>query len=287
MLRPRLLPAFERISRYRLRKRGIQSRFVQTDIAKLHVLDGKGHGSLPPIVVLHGITSSSAAFGPLLALLQKHTRRIIAPDAPGHGFSEVPRIPLLPENLLDNMTSALDQLLDEPAIVVGNSMGGAIALHYAAARPERVRNLVLLSPAGALWSEEDLQRLLRAFRMESPRDARRFLNTIYHRKPWFGPLIAADIVHSAKRPAVGSLLDAATPNSGATPEQLATLKMPILFWWGRSERLLPANDFAYFSENLPKHAVIERPEGIGHCPHFDDPRATCQRIVEFAQSNML
>lgn len=49
---------------------------------------------------------------------------------------------------MDVMTEALDALLPEPAIVCGNSLGGAVALHYALARPEKVLGLVLLSPAG-------------------------------------------------------------------------------------------------------------------------------------------
>jgi len=284
LLRPRILPAFERFSRYRLKKRGLNVRFIETNMGRLHVFDGPGRGSLPPIVVLHGITSSAAAFGPLLAMLQGHTRRVIAPDAPGHGFSEVPRSLLDSDALLDSMTSALDQLLDEPAIVCGNSLGGAIALHYAAHRPERVRGLVLLSPAGAPWTENELKALLGIFRMESRRDATAFLNTIYHRKPWFAPLVAADIVHSVKRRAVRDLFDSATAGFGATPEQLASLAMPILFWWGRSERLLPPSNLAYFRAHLPPHAIIEEPEGIGHCPHFDSSHATTQRIVEFARS---
>ncbi|WP_394823508.1 alpha/beta fold hydrolase [Pendulispora albinea] len=285
MLRLGILPAFERVSRHRLHKLGIRSRSVETDIGRLHVLDGRGRGSLPPIVVLHGITSSSAAFGAVLAQLQRHTRRIIAPDAPGHGFSEAPRSFLDRDSLLDNMTSALDQILDEPAIVCGNSMGGAIALHYAATRPERVRGLVLLSPAGAPWSEEEVRDLVGTFGVSSARDVGAFMDKIYHAKrPWFTPLIAADLVHSMRRRAVRELLASAAPNYGATPEQLASLRMPTLLWWGRSERLLPASNLAYFREHLPPHAIIEEPEGIGHCPHFDQARTVSRRIAEFARS---
>jgi len=205
-------------------------------------------------------------------------------DAPGHGFSEEPRARLNRESLLESMTSALDELLDEPAIVCGNSLGGAIALHYAGVRPERVRGLVLLSPAGAPWSDEELRLLLRDFRMKTSRDARAFLNKIYHRRPWFLPLIAPDVVHSANRRAPRELFDSAVPDFGATPEELSQLGMPILLWWGRSERLLPASNLRYFREHLPRRAVIEEPEGVGHCAHLDAPRATCQRIVEFARS---
>ena len=47
---------------------------------------------------------------------------------------------------------------------------------------------------------------------------------------------------------------------------------------------LPATALAYFRANLPAHAVVEEPHGVGHCPHFDDPAAFAARIVAFARS---
>jgi pimeloyl-ACP methyl ester carboxylesterase len=57
--------------------------------------------------------------------------------------------------------------------------------------------------------------------------------------------------------------------------------MPILFWWGRSERLLPGSHLAWWKEHLPAHAVFERPEGVGHCPQLDAPARLADRIASF------
>ena len=109
----------------------------------------EGSGTLPTTVLLHGLGSAATPFGPLLGRMRKHVRRIVAPDYPGHGFSEN-AARLTPEALFGSVTHALDALVDEPALVVGNSLGGAVALNYTISNPGKVRALVLVSPAGAL-----------------------------------------------------------------------------------------------------------------------------------------
>ena len=53
----------------------------------IHVLDFKGTGSLPPMLILHGISSCGADYYPLVRHLQKHSSRVLALDLPGHGLS--------------------------------------------------------------------------------------------------------------------------------------------------------------------------------------------------------
>src|SRR5690348_4715930 len=130
-----LLPVAERLARRALNARGIESRFVDTRLARHHLYDAKGSGTLPTVVVLHGISSAATPFAPLLRRLLPHFRRVIAPEAPGHGFSGEPRAPLTVDTLFESMTELLDRELAEPAIVFGNSLGGAVAFAYAIERP--------------------------------------------------------------------------------------------------------------------------------------------------------
>ena len=76
-------------------------------------------------------------------------------------------------------------MLDEPAIIYGNSLGGALAIKYALHRPALVRSLVLVSPAGALLPDAEWEALVKTFNVTSPLEARRFLAPLYHRPPWF------------------------------------------------------------------------------------------------------
>jgi pimeloyl-ACP methyl ester carboxylesterase len=167
-----ILPLAERLTRRALTAQGVRSRRIDTAMAPLHVYDAPGAGPLPTVVVLHGISSSGAAFAPLIQRLRRRAKRVLAPEAPGHGFSGEPTSPLTPESLFACMRELLDRELDGPAIVFGNSLGGGVALSYAIERPSQVRALVLASPAGAAMDEEELTGLLSAFKMRSRADAR-------------------------------------------------------------------------------------------------------------------
>jgi pimeloyl-ACP methyl ester carboxylesterase len=182
------------------------------------------------------------------------------------------------------MRDALDHLIDEPAVLCGNSLGGAVALRYAIDRPEKVRALVLISPAGARFTDAELDDLRKTFDLGSTREAVAFLERLYHRPPWFAPLLAGGVREMMRRPVVQDLLRSATPDHAPTPAEIAALPMPVLFLWGRSERLLPASSLSYFRQHLPPHALVEEPHGVGHCPHFDDPAALAARIVDFSRS---
>ena len=283
-MRPLVLPLAERLGRLALvRGAGFTSRHVHTEHGKLHTYEARGTGDLPTTVVLHGLGSAATPFGPLLSRLRPHTRRVIAPDYPGHGFSADVTGRLTPERLFDAVTSALDSLAPEPSAERVADHDGGLALRYAIEHPERVSALVLVSPAGAHSSDEEWQAIRRLFAITSRKDAITFLERVYHRPPWFIPFVARELPITLTRPAVRDLLESASNDHAPTPEALAALSMPVLFLWGRSEKLLPDTHFEWFSRHLPAHAVIERPYGMGHCPHFDAPGALVRRIVAFAR----
>lgn len=284
-MRPVLIPLLERLGRAALQSRGLGPRQVSTPLGPIHVYDGRGGGSLPPVVLLHGIGASATPFAPLIGRLLPQVRRIIAPDYPGHGFSETPRpgsAQVTPLALFEAMTAALDGLLDEPAVLVGNSLGGAVAVHYAIARPDRVAGLVLLSPAGARSTDEEWRDLVASFNLRSRADAVAFLERLYHRLPLVARLVAHELADATmNRPAVRQILATATGDSAHAPEALAALPMPVLLIWGRSERLLPESHFEYYRKHLPAHALVERPDRLGHVPQGDSPQRVANRILRF------
>jgi pimeloyl-ACP methyl ester carboxylesterase len=276
----------ERLGRRALRSRGVGTRHVSTPLGPVHFYDGPGRGSLPPVVLLHGIGSSATPFAPLIARLLPHVRRIVAPDYPGHGFSGDALAEVTPSALFEAVTGALDQLLDEPAIVVGNSLGGALALYYAIERPDRVARLVLLSPAGARSTEREWRDLVASFDMRSRADAVAFLERLYHRVPLAARLVAHELPDATmNRTAVRQLLASAAGDSAHTPEALGGLKMPVLLLWGEGERLLPESHFHYFRTHLPAHALVERPYRLGHVPQGESPQRIANRILRFARQS--
>lgn len=281
----RLLPAADQLARLSLRARGLASSTVRVRGLDLHVYEGAGRGRLPTVVMLHGLGAAGASFGPMVTALRPHVRRVILPELPGHGFSARPDDggDITADLLLDAISDALDGLLDEPAIVLGNSLGGAVALGYALRRPERVRGLMLVSPAGAKMEADEWRELVSAFDLTTTAEARRFLERVYHRPPWFLALFAHEFPDVLKKPAVRQILASVTPEHSPTPDELALLSMPILLLWGRSERLLPASALAWFRQHLPPQTVIEEPAGFGHAPQLEQPERLAARVVAFAR----
>ena len=271
-MRPVLLPAIERVGRAVLRSRGVSTRFVETSLGPVHVFDGPGRGSLPPVVVLQGLGSSTVASTPFIARLLPHVRRVVAPDYPGKGFSPEARARVTPDALGDAMVEALDALAGEPAIVVGNSLGGAVALRYAIARPAQVAGLVLLSPAGARSTEDEWRAIVASFDIRSRADAKSLFDRLYHE---VGALMS--------RRTVREILAGATAEDAHDPAALGSLPMPVLLVWGKSDRLFPESHFAYYRRHLPPHTITDRPERIGHTPHGEAPAWAAERVLQFAR----
>jgi pimeloyl-ACP methyl ester carboxylesterase len=277
-----LLSVVEHGARFVLNRNGFDSRTVSTAAGRLHAYDGEGRGTLPTTVLLHGLGSAATTFGSVLSRIRPHARRVVAPDLPGHGFSAAPTVRLTPEALFGAVRETLDALVTEPMMLVGSSLGGALALRYALERPERVVGLALVSPAAARPSASEWDELRGAFKIESSAEARRLLARLYHRTPWYLPAFASGLRDVMKRTAIRDVVGTATLDDLPSPDSLGALAMPILLLWGQSERLLPRSALAYLRRHLPGHAVIEEPAGFGHCPHIEDPARLAARLVEFA-----
>jgi pimeloyl-ACP methyl ester carboxylesterase len=282
-VRPILLPLLEHGARRAIQRRGGTTARHASVAGRIHVYDTPGTGAAPPIVLLHGISATGASFAPLIEQLRPHARRVIALDFPGHGYSDPPRATLTPELLVEATGEVLGRLVREPYVVAGNSLGGAVAVHHAIAHPDRVRALVLLSPGGAASSDAEWDALRATFDIRSRRDALAFVARVQDHPPWLVRLVAHELVARTQRPAVRDLLATTTPAHAIDPVALRALAQPILLWWGRSERLLPASHLAWWQAHLPRHAIVEQPDGIGHCPHLDAPGRVAARIAQFAQ----
>jgi pimeloyl-ACP methyl ester carboxylesterase len=275
-----LLRLTNQLARTSLHLAGYRSRRVRTSVGGVHVLDARGQGHLPPVVLLHGISSAAVHFLPLLYRLRGRVSRLIAPDLPAHGFSDRPS-EMRAATLRDALVEALDAVIDEPAVVFGNSLGGVAAVHYALARPERVRGLILCSPGGAMMDAAALQRFVGTFDLETHDAALAFVDRLFSRRNRMRHLFAWGVRRQFENPDVRELLAATSPGDLLTPEQLASLRMPLLLLWGKDERILPRDHLDFFRRHLPEHARFEEPEGFGHAPYLDDVGAVARRILSF------
>ena len=110
----------------------------------VHYVDFEGQGR--PIVLVHGLGGSHAnwlAVGPRLAT----QRRVVAIDLPGFGRSPRSHRGANLEVMGEVLAQFIDAISDEPVHLMGNSMGGALSILEAAARPQRIKSAVLVCPA--------------------------------------------------------------------------------------------------------------------------------------------
>ncbi|WP_409330413.1 alpha/beta fold hydrolase [Trujillonella humicola] len=112
----------------------------------VHYIDFGGAEAGPPVVLVHGLGGSHLNWDLLAPLLTPHAR-VWALDLPGFGRSEPGRRRAsVPANVLV-LDRFLREVVGDPAVLVGNSMGGMISLFASARSPQRVRGTVLLDPA--------------------------------------------------------------------------------------------------------------------------------------------
>jgi pimeloyl-ACP methyl ester carboxylesterase len=111
---------------------------------RLHV---KEYGSGPPLLLIHGLMTSSYSFRYVLEPLAREFRCIV-PDLPGAGSSDLPDLPYRSHALAALIGELVDTLDIRGAAALGNSLGGYLTLRLALARPEALGRLVALHPPG-------------------------------------------------------------------------------------------------------------------------------------------
>ena len=267
-----------------LRFRGYTSRRLPTSVGMLHALEAKGGGELPPVLVLHGLSAAGQYYESVLRRVRPHVRRVIAPDMPGHGYSELPPSGLNHDTLGIGLREGLDQILDEPVVVFGNSLGGAAAVRYAVERPERVLGLFLAAPGGAPMGAEDLVDFVDDFMLSNHGKALDFVDRLFHRPHPMRHVLAWGVRQQFGRTGIEDLLRSLSPETLLRPEELEQLKMPVFVVWGEADRILRPEHRKFFEDHLPPHAEVHRIEEYGHAPHMSHPDCLTQRLIEFTRA---
>jgi len=253
-----------------LSRLGLQSCYVGTTIARHHVYDTGGRGA--PLVCLPGLSDTAASWVPVVLSLKKRGYRVLVVESAGHGLSEQPTCEYTVDTHFTSTTEALDHVLSRvegPVLLVGNSLGGATALHYAVKRPRAIRGLFLTSPGGGLANETVVAELRALFTTRSVRDARTFLARVLHRATVLHTPLAYAVRAGHASRAVVELV--ASLRADQDVEGIGSIAAPIHVVWGQSERLLPASSLTWYRTQLPRHATVIEPADFGHCPHLDNP----------------
>lgn len=270
---------------------------VAHNVATAYLEAGPRDG--PPVVLLHGLGATNASMLPLVwALADRY--RVIAPDLPGFGASAAPRGSYRAAWFLPWLTDLCSRLgADRPALV-GNSMGGRIALEAALLRPDHYSGLVLLCPAPAFRRLRQWVPVVRVLRPGLGRlplpmghgATVRGIRAMFadpDRLPdaWYDA--AADefcrvTTSRAHRVALFAAmraiyLDEAFGDRGFWT-RLPALVPPALFLWGDRDRLVPCSFARHVSTALPTAESLVLTDS-GHVPQFEHPEQTAELVRKF------
>jgi pimeloyl-ACP methyl ester carboxylesterase len=256
-------------------------------------------GTGPAAVLLHGLGATNASMLPTLAALAP-SHRVLAPDLPGFGDSEKPVRVYDPAFYARWLVALLDALGIERAVLVGNSMGGRVAIETALLAPERVDRLVLFAPSMAFrrfreatWLVRLLAAELGALPMLVPRAlVLRALSGMFAepgmmREAWYEAAIDEFLrVFATPRGRMAFFsaarqiyLEEAYGEEGFW-DRLPALSRPALFLWGDRDQLVPCGFARHVTDALPSVCSIVL-ENCGHVPQFEHPELTHRLTREF------
>jgi pimeloyl-ACP methyl ester carboxylesterase len=259
-------------------------------------------GSGPPVLLIHGITSSADTWAAAISgLARRHT--VIAPDLLGHGASAKPRGDYSLGAYASGVRDLLAALGHDQVSVVGHSLGGGVAMQFAYQFPERTERLALVS-SGGLGREVNL--LLRAAALPGaelvlPLLVPRWLGRAVGGAGWAGARLGL-----SARPDLGEMVRGflSLNDAEARAAFLHTLRavidpggqrvsghdrlylaanLPTLLVWGARDPIIPVAH-AHAAQAAMPGSRLEVFEGSGHFPHMDDTMRFVEVMCDFLES---
>jgi len=247
-------------------------------------------GSGEPLVLLHGMGSSSKSWKMIRPALQERFQ-VITFDLPGHGNTAFdPDQPMDPYSLALLIKDQLDELGIEQAHFAGNSLGGWIALEIAAAFPERTKSVIGLAPAG-LWLVPTTHRsILGASSRFMAQYTYKYADQLM-KQEWARKLGFVEVSPRWRELPHETIVDAVVAygsSEGYFPAWDGMLKrrfdkpisseIPVTIIFGDTDKTLPAQT-SQERTLAPAHARWVTLSQSGHAPMWDSPQECIAEII--------
>lgn len=231
-----------------------------------------------PVILLHGAGGSRLSWHPLLRRLGGRT--VYTLDLPGHGRSTPPACDSIAAYAA-RVAAWMQALNLPPAVIVGHSMGSAIALTLALDYADRVRSLILIGSGARLRVHPSLLEWTKR-----PETLEQAIQTLLE---WgFGPnapqaLKDLAAQHMRQTPPATFHADFLACDRFDIRDRLAEIAHPTLLLCGTEDRMTPPRFSEFLAENLP-HAQLQRIEAAGHMLMLEQPQAVKEAVHAFLQS---
>jgi pimeloyl-ACP methyl ester carboxylesterase len=249
-----------------------------------------------PLVLIHGFSSTGKIWEPVLERLRRD-HEVLAVNLAGH--VDGPEIPEGTDVSVGALVDAVERDMDEAgfqtAHLVGNSLGGWIALELA--KRGRARSVVGIAPAGGWESGTRAEKRLRVLFQRNHKLSTRMLPRLDKlvRRPRLRRLLlwqvtargeripaaaAAQIVRdSVGCPVYFELMDAIMRDG--PPRSFDGVSTPVLLVWGTRDRILPVKRYSERLRQMLPDAEWAELDGLGHVPMSDDPELVARTITSF------
>jgi pimeloyl-ACP methyl ester carboxylesterase len=222
-------------------------------------------------------------------------RRCVALDLPGFSASEMPREKITISGYAETVVEWAKAIgVDEPADVIGNSMGGFIAAEIGINHADFVRRIVLCSAAGISITNLKRRPVLTTARMAAAATefviARRgtlikrpglrhaMMAYIFRHPSRIDPDLAYHVMWGSGSPGFIPALDALTDYDFR--DRLVDVKVPVLLVWGEDDNLVPVKDADEFERLIPDARKVIL-DDTGHVPMLERPSTFNDLVVDF------
>lgn len=287
------VPLLYGMSRHTLMKQGAERHEVRLNnvtISYFQQAAAQPTRNAPPILLVHGIADNALTWSMVMPALAR-SYDVYALDLPGYGLSGTPlgRSYTSLDEMRDVLSAFIHKVIGRPALIVGNSMGGWIAVKLGRSEPQLMRGLMLLDSGGApLAGRSSWEPFAELIAVRDMRSSRQILRYMFGRIPapllYFGQHGIQELFQrQVVRDFVASLLGGdAAEREFLQPEDLRKLGVPTALVWGLSDKFLPHGSLEFFRENLPGAPTLLL-RHCGHLPQRERPIAVARFIRRFAE----
>jgi 2-hydroxy-6-oxonona-2,4-dienedioate hydrolase len=234
------------------------------------------------LILLHGLGGEGSNWAANIGALSQ-TYHVYAPDQIGFGDSEKPFIEYKIETFVDFLAAFMQSLNIPKAILVGNSLGGWIAVDFAALHPEMVDKLVLVDAAG-LSPQGGQMRLPADLNPASLAGMRKVLESIVYNKQWITDAVVRQAFERRMKRGDGYTIQRVMAGVLAgnqwVDDRLGSIRVPTLVLWGRDDELVPLSQGERFQKGLlaAKLVVLDQ---CGHVPQLEKPAEFNAELLKF------
>lgn len=222
-------------------------------------------GEGTPIVLLHGLMGELSNFGSLTDHFSKNGFKVYAPKIPIYEFSI---LKTNVSNIAKSISEFLEEVVKEPAILVGNSLGGHLGLIATLKHPELVKALCLTGSSG-LYEK--------SFGETFPKRGSYDYVLKKTQEVFYDPAVATkeivddvfDTVNDRKK-AIKTLYIARSAIKHNLREELKNIQTPVCLIWGKQDNVTPPEVAVEFNEGLP-NSDLYWIDKCGHAPMMEHP----------------